>query len=80
MHGWLTTGSTLTCLQREFCFISPHAGHVEVGPVCTGTSNPVFAGGEALLPHVKTLGDMLNQKEIEGGALPVPVACAVPKH
>ena len=55
-------------------------GHVEVGPVCTGISNPVFAGGKALLPHVKTLGDMLNQKEIEGEGLPMPADCAIPKH
>lgn len=70
----------LTCLQREFYFISPHVGHVEVGPVCTGISNPVFAGGKALLPHVKMLGDMLNQKEIDGVRLPVLADCAVPKH
>ena len=45
-----------------------------------GISNPVFAGGKALLPHVKMLGDMLNQKEIEGEGLPVPADCAIPKQ
>ena len=51
-----------------------------MGPVCTGISNSVFAGGKALLHNVKTLGNMLNQKEIEGAALPVRADCAVPKH
>ena len=39
----------------------------------------MFVGGKALSPHVKTLGDMLNQEEIEGGGLPVPADCAVPE-
>jgi hypothetical protein len=69
----------LMYLQRESCFISPHAGRVKVGPVCPGISNPVFVGGKALIPYVKTLGDMLNQKEIEGGGLPVPADCAAHK-